>query len=450
MIWLLLLLMCGFGAGIPSTFAQSSHPHKPAARVNRWPVKSLSVEGNRNYTQAQVLVVAGLKIGQMAGKEDFEAARDRLVATGVFETVGYKFAPAESGNAYEVSFQVVEVEPAYPLQFEELGVPDQDVNAYLRGKDPLFAPRLPATKALLERYRVLVQECLTAHHSQEKVLSKITPTGPDKFVILFRPARPDPAVAQVSFEGNQVIPSTALQNAIAEVAVGAPYREDRFRQYLDAAIRPLYDARGRIRVAFPKVTAEKASDVQGVAVKVMVDEGASYDLGNVRIEGAPNFESERLFKTAKFKPGDLANFDEVSKSVDRIKKLLSRQGYMRSDVQIVRKIDDAKRRVDLVLHIDQGPQFLFRTLHIEGLDLEGEAAIKKMWTLREGTPYNPEYPDYVLNRVHSEGIFDNLGETHSDTKVDDQTHTVEVTLYFKYAPAPVKRIEPPLSSGPGG
>ena len=56
-------------------------------------MEALTVEGNRNYTQEQVLSVAGLKIGQLAGRAEFEAARDRLTATGVFETVGYKFEP---------------------------------------------------------------------------------------------------------------------------------------------------------------------------------------------------------------------------------------------------------------------------------------------------------------------------------------------------------------------
>jgi len=32
-----------------------------------------------------------------------------------------------------------------------------------------------------------------------------------------------------------------------------------------------------------------------------------------------------------------------------------------------------------------------------------------------------------------------LGETHADTKINDQTHTVDVTLMFKYGAPTVKR-----------
>ena len=63
-----------------------------------------------------------------------------------------------------------------------------------------------------------------------------------------------------------------------------------------------------------------------------------------------------------------------------------------------------------------------------------------MWTLKEGKPYNPDYPDYFLSRVREEGIFDNLGETHSEPKENEQAHTVDVTVYFKGGtPAKIQR-----------
>jgi outer membrane protein assembly factor BamA len=73
------------------------------------------VEGSHNYTQAQILAVAGLKVGQLAGKPEFEAARERLVATGMFETVGYKFAPGGDKSGYAASFQVVEASRPIPF-----------------------------------------------------------------------------------------------------------------------------------------------------------------------------------------------------------------------------------------------------------------------------------------------------------------------------------------------
>src|SRR5690349_9050691 len=53
----------------------------------KWPIERLQVEGNHEYSTEQILAVSGLAIGQMAGQAEFEAAQQRLEATGLFETV---------------------------------------------------------------------------------------------------------------------------------------------------------------------------------------------------------------------------------------------------------------------------------------------------------------------------------------------------------------------------
>ena len=82
----LLLLICVLSPAVAA--AQQKGGPSPL----RWPIQSLAVEGNKTYSKEQILAVAGLKAGQPAGKEQFDAARDRLVANGAFETVGYRFA----------------------------------------------------------------------------------------------------------------------------------------------------------------------------------------------------------------------------------------------------------------------------------------------------------------------------------------------------------------------
>ena len=412
--------------------SQHRAPRKPetAPVPTHWPIETLTVEGNRHYTTRQVLAIAALKIGQMAGKEDFEAARDRLMATGLFETVGYRFAPGPGQKGYAASFQVVEVEPVYPVRFEELGVPDAELTAWLKARDPLFERELPGTRPVLERFARHIEAYLASRNRTGKVVGRVVSTGPEQFAVLFRPARPSPAVAEVTFTGNQVIPQKALQNAISGVAVGVPYNEERFRLLLDTSVRPQYDARGRIRVAFPKVVAEPVTDVAGLRVTVTVDEGASYDLGGVEVAGAAGYRREELLKVAKVKTGDLANFDDVAAGAERVRELLRHNGYLHVHTQIDRRIDDAKKVVNVVIRVEEGPQFLFGTLDIQGLDLNAEAVIRKMWAIKPGKPFRADYPDYFLNRVREDGVFDNLKKTRSATRVNEEARTVDVTLYF--------------------
>ena len=86
--------------------------------------------------------------------------------------------------------------------------------------------------------------------------------------------------------------------------------------------------------------------------------------------------------------------------------------------------------MDLALRVDAGEQYVMGKLTVVGLDLNGEAEINRIWIIKEGKPFDAEYPDYFLARVRQEGMFENLGETRPETKVDQQKHTVDVTLRF--------------------
>jgi outer membrane protein assembly factor BamA len=209
----------------------------------------------------------------------------------------------------------------------------------------------------------------------------------------------------------------------------------------------LYEQRGRVRVSFPEVRAEPVKDVEGVHVFVKIDEGQSYELGKVEIAGPSPVDPRALIKAGDFKTGDVANFDRVNEGLEKIRLAVRRAGYLDAKVTSERRIDDAKKAVDVAVHIEPGAPYTMGKLTIVGLDLNGEAEITRIWTLKEGKTLNPEYPDHFLNRIKEEGLFDDLGETKANVKVDAQKHTVDVTLTFKGAD-PTK--QPARHGGRGG
>jgi len=422
--------LAGF-AQTPSKRPAQKKAAAPAAAPTKWPIVSLAVEGNRHYAPEQILAVAGLKVGQVAGKEDFDAARDRLVASGFFEMVAYKFDPAPGQNGEVGTFQVTEVDASYPARFEELPVPAAELEAMLRGKDPLFSTAaLPPTKQVLDRYVSWLQEYMATKGSEEKLAARVNAVGPEKFEIVFRPARNLPSVAQVTFEGNKALSQQDLREAISAVAVGAFYTEEHFRELLNAQVRPRYDAIGRVRVAFPKVRAEPVKDVQGLHVFVTVEEGEIYQLSKVAIAGPSPLRPEELLKAGQIKPADVANFDQVNDGLERMRKTLLHAGFLEAKVSAERSIDDAKKTIDLGIHLDPGPRFLMGKLTIVGLDLNGEFEMKRIWSIKEGKPFNADYPKIFLDSVREQGLFDNLGQTKPETTLNQQDHTVDVTLNF--------------------
>lgn len=404
-------------------------------------VRSLKVQGNKTFATAGIIEYSGLRIGQNADAATFEAARVKLANSGVFERVGYRYAPAVGGGLDAV-LEVVEIPQVFNYRFEDLPATTEEMVAYLRQSDPLFAERIPATKEFLSRYSRELETFLRTRGLKEAVSSKLIPDTGDKLIVLFRPDRPIPTISQVSFQGNEAVPTAVLQIAMNQIAMGAIYKEELVRQYLETTIRPIYEQRGRLEVAFPKVVAQASADNTGMNVTIEVVEGPSFDIGTIRLVGAIG-DPRPLYQTMVVQPGDLANMTEVAAAVRRVRAHLVRDGFLKTEAKFDRKLRREKDKplADLTVSVVPGALYTFGKLKIEGLDILNEPQLRKMWGLENGKPYNGEYAELFLNRVRDENLFENLGSTKAIPRVDEQTRVVDVTLVFGAAvkPAPKKR-----------
>jgi outer membrane protein insertion porin family len=413
----------------------AAQPAPVAPAVSKWPIASLKVDGNKNYSEQDILTVAGLKIGDAAGKEEFEAARDRLIASGAFEQVGYRFDPVGGGaKGYAASFQVVEIQQVYPFRFESVHADTKAIIEHLKRTQPLFADKLPGTKQMLDRITKSVEEWLAKNNQKQTIIAKLSATGPGKLEIVIQPSSL-PSVAEIHFTGNSVIGEQKLREAAAGPAVGAIYTDEKFREVLDVSVRPLYEAAGRLRAEWAKIDVVPAKDVKGLAVTVHVKEGDEFKLRNVEIakpdaEDKEAIDEKVLLKEAKFETGEVANFNKVKQAVERMEQFLRRRGFIEVKSTTARTIDDKEKAVDLKLSLDPGPQFTFGKLTIQGLDIETEPHIRKIWAMKKGQPFNAEYPDFFLNKIREDGIFDNLGRTKSVIEPNPGNGTVDVTLTF--------------------
>jgi outer membrane protein insertion porin family len=84
----------------------------------------------------------------------------------------------------------------------------------------------------------------------------------------------------------------------------------------------------------------------------------------------------------------------------------------------------------VMVEIEAGPLYTMGKLTLVGLDLDSESEINRIFTMKPGKPFNPEYPEFFLGKIREEGLFDNLGKTKSDYKINPVDHTADVTLTF--------------------
>jgi len=408
-----------------------------AQPAQKYPLENLRIQGNKQIPAERIVAASGLKLGSLVQKADFDAARERLLESGAFESVGYSYKPAATNSGYDATFEVVEVATLYSYRFEALPASADALRAALHKQEPLLGDRIPATPQVLNRYTAAIRQFFEGKLTAMGELSADSGT----LEIVFRPPGERARIAEVNLTGNKVMLTAPLNQKLAKAAVGIPYSEPLLRRVLDSAIRPMYEERGLIRMEFLDIAAKKAESNDGMVVTVAVNEGPEYKLGTVALAGVPAAEVEQLAKSDDWHKGETVNFTNVEASLEKIRQRQRSQGYLRAQTSVVRDIHDQDHTVNLTINVDRGPQFTLGKLTVQGLDLIGEPAIRKMWKIEPGQPFQDGYPEAFLNRVRDEGIFDNLGKTRAETNIDENTHLVDVTLFFSGAGTPAKGKE---------
>lgn len=400
-----------------------------------FPVKAVVVKGNQILKAEQVVAAAGIAPGQSVRVAEMDKAMQRLVDCGYFDRVSYRYEP-RGDQGYTLEWEVVEVTVFYPIRFEDIPGKVADAKAILAKSDSLFGEQIPATQAVLRRYEDALNLAFAAAEPEDRIRAQLIPDDKGELVALFRPRRPAPSVYQVDFRGNKLLRGEDLRPVIAAAATGLVYKESDFRELLNFKIRPLYEARGRLKVSFPEIQIEKAAENKGINVMVTVVEGEEYNLGEIRFQGDEG-RAENWLRVGGFRQGVTANMGEVDEGRRRMEAAIKRNGFLDAKVIGERSINEERKTVDMDFSFEPGAQYSLDKLEIKGLDIISEPELRKIWRMKPGSPFNPEYPDAFLNKVREDGVFDNLGDTRSAAEIDRDKKTVSVTLFFKgEAPKP--------------
>jgi outer membrane protein insertion porin family len=423
------LLSCALALFAQNNAGPARQPTDGAAAAptagEGFPIRSISVRGSGLYTWEDLAALTDLKVGQPLDDAALRNAQRQLSDSGLFSMVGFEYRPSADNQGYALIFEVSDFAQKYPVRFDRLGKPDAELLAYLEKSVPLFRNPIPYSERLIDQVKRALES------EVGPVASRVATDGGDELFLLIHPTGAPPVIRQVRILGAEAVDASEIQFAMNSVAVGVEYRESLFAEMLRLNALPLYETRGKLRARFTGIETRTAGDAEGLVVDVTVEEGPSYNFGEVAITGAEGDAPEDELKSAaNLKAGEVANFQEVAAAQARLHVLLRRNGFLDVNSQVERSVDDEKRTVGIGIRLDPGPQYVFGRLRIEGLDLIGEAEIKRIWGMNAGQPFNPEYPDFFLNRVKEEGLFDDLKETKAAIQPNPRTRTADVTLIF--------------------
>lgn len=189
------------------------------------------------------------------------------------------------------------------------------------------------------------------------------------------------------------------------------------------------------RVEIPQLaTMTMPSAGQPVDVTVQISAGAIYRLSAIIFTGNKQITNIEVLR-AQFplNDGDRFNATAIGKGLDSLKKAYQSLGYINFGAVPKLQYDEAHHTVTLTIDIDEGAQYLFGRLLLDGVEPHSgmTQALETAWKPLEGEVYNPRILSQWLEKNAT--FIPNAQtapEKYVSVLIDDDGKRVNVQLEF--------------------
>lgn len=219
-------------------------------------------------------------------------------------------------------------------------------------------------------------------------------------------------IRKISFEGNHTFREKELKklmkteewDLLSWLRDTGILKRDILRQDVNK-INVFYFNNGFIyaQVGEPEVTFHK----KGIYIKIKIEEGKRYKVGQVTISGDTLKQSrEALMEKLTVTKKVFFDRSAVMKDIETLKEACNDEGHAYADIDPNTKINDAEQVIDVDYNITKGPLVYFHRVNITG---------------------NTSTRDKVIRRM----LYFTEGELYSSTKLKDSYKNMERTRFFE-------------------
>ena len=404
------------------------------------PLREVHAQGAKILTEPQIVSLAGLQTGSQVGKDDLQAAADRLIQSGLFAKVNFNFQTR--GGGVFVTYHVEE-SPRLPVYFDNIPwFADSELADAIRKTFPYFDGTLPEGGAAVDRAGDAVRELLSSRGLQAAVEHAVIPNpAGDGSVQEFRIEGASVQIATLEFSDPSLLESKAVQQHLSEIR-GKAYSRMAIDLFLTEAIRPVYLQQGYLRVKLgpPEVrlTGNPNQKFPGkIPVYVPVVPGAVFRWKEVHWTGNTLLSEFTLSNLLGMKSGDIANGMQMENGWDRIREQYGHNGYLEAKLDPVATFDEQGHTVSYVVRIQEGIQYNFGKIVLTGLSLAAERKLYAAWPIASTNLFDKTKFEELLVKLqsHREQVFGEL-PVHYETvghflQTDPDKRSVDVLLDFK-------------------
>jgi len=422
-IYSLLLASAAMGAAFHPAHAQKFIP------------RAILFHGDPEYTSQELLAAAGLKKGELLDFAAMGGYSQRLLASGVFATVGFEF------DGQDLIFSLAPSPDLYPIRLDNLPLaPDADVDRALRQQLPLYHGKVPADGGLADDVRAALEKMLAS----EGVTATVTATAAANLAthklnaVVYSITAPAVLIGNVALQGVSAQFEPALRGALAEVAKN-PFDTENSAANLSRAVEQFYRDRGYAAV---KVETERsgalsaAADGIRVPFSVSVEEGRVYKLAAIHLpDGAPVTQAD-IDKLLASQSGAGLEGARIRSVWGLLLQRYKAQGHLDCTIAPRPQLDDAAGTVSYTVDVNPGPVYHLGFVRFDNVSDQMRALLMHYWQMMPGDVFDESYvasfilkaqlQDPVLRRSLA-GVKANIDATE-----DPQTHDVNVVIRLSH------------------
>ncbi|SEP64026.1 Beta-barrel assembly machine subunit BamA [Thalassovita taeanensis] len=386
-----------------ATTALVSLPTDAAAQSYRF--NTVSIEGNQRIEAGTILSYAGIARGKTVSAAELNAAYQRIVASGLFESVEIE---PRGGKLVIV---VREFPTINKISIEgNRRLKDEALEAMIQSKS-----RLVFSPTVAERDAASIAE---AYNQAGRLSATVTPriirrsdNRVDLVFEIFEGGITE--IERLSFVGNEKYSDGRLRRVLQTKQAGLlrtlikrdTLVEDRI-EFDKQVLRDFYLSRGYVDFRITGVNAELTRERDGYYLTMNVQEGQQFRFGEISASSElADVDSDEFMAALKVKPGVIYSPTIVENSIARLERLANKKGlnFVRVEPRITRNDRDLTLDVEFVL--SRGPRVFVERIDIEGNTTTMDQVIRRQFKIVEGDPFNPREIRESAERIRALGFF---------------------------------------------
>ena len=392
--------------------------------------KSIQFKGDPEYTDQELLAASGLKVGVALTSAEMKEHAQKLMDSGVFDNLTFKF------DGQNLVYTLTPGTSLLPIYLTNLPLTlDNDLNAKLHERFPLYHGKVPADGGLTDQVRQALEEMLAAKGIQAAITA--APSGnPSKLQgpkMNFAMTSPPVEIGEIHTDSASAVLDSKAQEILGKLT-GSPYDVEGSPSQIATYLGNYYRDNGYLEASI-QATPQPAPVITPEAVHIpfviSVAPGALYRLTGVQLAPGLLVTQAEFDHQSNIHPGDIADGQHVIQNWQFISRQYHNKGYMKASVHPIASFDRAHGTVSFAVSVEPGPAYTMGTLTIANVSDEVRAAMLAAWKMPAGAVFNEGavlgyFATHDVNPA-LERVFATVNLKYN-VQLNDENHTVDVTL----------------------